>query len=168
MATLFCFPEVSSIHPGCKRCLPKLHPSFEGGQDEPPLAINAHHIADKQLVPIVERSRLHVVLIGLDNVHGVQAVQTRHLITCVTLFCAIASVVLSIFCDSNLSLSSWNISLGALKSNTRTVASSPNSSSEIAGRAPVVDIVDGLFKENSRMSKDAPLPCQSNNDCVIS
>ena len=49
-----------------------------------PLAINAHHIADKQLAPIVERFGLPIVLIGLDHIPGVEALQTRHLITCVT------------------------------------------------------------------------------------
>ena len=46
---------------------------LKSGQDELPLAINAHHKADKQLIPIVERFWLHVVLIGLDHVLGVEA-----------------------------------------------------------------------------------------------
>ena len=42
-----------------------------------------HHITDKQLVPLVERSWLPLVLNGLDHVLGVEALQTRHLITCI-------------------------------------------------------------------------------------
>ena len=117
---------------------------LKSGQDEPPLEINAHHIADKQLVPIVERSRLHVVLIGLDHVLGVEALHLSH-----HSFASSASMVFSIFSDSNLSLSSWNISLRAFKSDNRTVASSSNSSSEITGRASVVDIVDALLNQHS-------------------
>ena len=114
-----------------------------------PLSINAHQKADEQLVPIVDRSRLHVVLIGFDHVLGVQTLQTRHLITCVTALLRHRFHGLLHLNDSNLSLSSWNISLRASKSDNRTVTSSSNSSSEITGRASVVDIVDALLNQHS-------------------
>ena len=44
----------------------------------------AHHASHKQLVLVVERSWLHVLLLWLDDVLGVEALQTRHLITCIT------------------------------------------------------------------------------------
>ena len=78
---------------------------LKSGRDELPLAINAHHQADKQFVPIVERSWLHVVLIGLDHVLGVEALQTRHLIACIATL--LRHLHLQCF-------GSWNISLTAL------------------------------------------------------
>ena len=48
---------------------------------------------------------------------------------------------------SNLFLGSWKISLRALKYDNRSVASSPNSSSEITGRP--FDVGDALLNQHS-------------------
>ena len=133
-------PEAASSYHVCKRCLIFLSciAPLKSGRDEPPLAISARHTSDKQLIPIEERSWLHVVLIGLDHVRELKALQARHLTTCITtLLRHRFHGLLHLQCFENLSLSSWNISLRALTSEIRTVASSLNSSSEITGRPSV-------------------------------
>ena len=128
----------------CKSCI---LPS-KSGQDELPLASNPHHTADKQLVPIVEPSLLHIVLIGLDHVLGVEAFQNRHLITSVTtLLRHRFNGLLHLQCFE-LVLELMEHLLRALKSDNRTVASSSNSSSEITGLSCAVVIVNAILNRH--------------------
>ena len=110
------------------------------GQDELPLAMNACHTADKQLVPIVERSWLHVVLIDL-----IMFLELKH--TNLSFdhlrhhFFAPSFPWSShhLQCSELVLETSSNISLRTLKSDNRTVASDRTGGSSVVVAYTIFD-----------------------------
>ena len=62
--------------------LPKkeAHSFWDSAHDQSPLAVAAHHVHDKQLIPILECPKLHVIMVRFDHVHGVEARHARNLL----------------------------------------------------------------------------------------